>query len=279
MNSEKPVKLMKRFILLMLLFLLLLPAPSLGLIVPERLDYDLTLADIKVGKMSFETAQMGPSVQLQSAAGAVSWVSLFYGVDDHAVSLLEKSRLEELPETFPYVPVSSKVSIHEGPNRAKKEFAFDYADKTIRYSDDLKHEKARLPLKGLTFDALSALQYMRHLPLKPGASFTINIFNKKMLYKTEVQVVKKESLHTAFGKVDTLLLRTNMDEAGDGVFYYPGDIYIWLTADEKRIPVLIEKRLKPLLEGKIPALIKKAMPDFLLRKITGASVRAVIVKK
>jgi hypothetical protein len=269
---------MKNYFFPVLFCLLLLPAVSSGLMVPERLEYDLTLADIKVGSMSLEAAGKAPYVQLESKANAVSWVSLFYGLEDHVVSLLEKGRREELPETFSYVTVSSKVRIREGPNRAQKEFAFDYAKQIITYSDELKHEKASLPLKDLTFDALSALYYMRHIPLKPGTSVMLNIFNKKQFFKTEVHVVKKESLHTALGTVSTVLLRTNMDEAGDGVFYYPGDIYIWLTEDERRIPVLIEKRLKPLLEGKIPAVIKKTMPDFLLKKITGASVRAVIVR-
>jgi hypothetical protein len=270
---------MKRFFLLILFFILLLPAHSSGLIVPEILDYDLTLADIKVGSMSLEAAQKGQHVELESKGSSVNWVSLFYGVDDHAVSLLAKSQMKELPKTFPFVPVSSKVNINEGPNRAQKEFAFDYAKKTIMYSDDLKHEKANLMLKDLTFDALSALYYMRHLPLKPGTSFAMNIFNKKLTYRTEVQVLRKESLDTAFGKVNTFVLRANMDEVGDGVLYYPGDIYIWVTDDERRTPVIIEKRLKPLIEGKIPDVIKKNMPDFLLKKISRGAVRAVIVKK
>ena len=265
-------------ILLFLFCLLLLPAASSGLIVPERLEYDLTLADITVGSMSLETAQKEPYVQLESKGSSAGWVSLFYEVDDHVVSLLEKKQLEALPLTFSFVPAFSKVRIREGGNRAEKEFAFDYAKKTIAYSDDIKHEKANISLKDLVFDALSALYYMRHIPLIPGTSVALNIFNKKQLYKTEVKVLKKESLHTSFGAINTVLLRTNMDGAGDGVFYYPGDIYIWLSDDERRIPVLIEKKLKPLLEGKIPAVIKKTMPDFLLKKITGASVRAVIVR-
>ena len=270
---------MKKYFLLVLLGLLLLPAVSSGLIVPERLDYDLTLADINVGSMSLEAAPKGQHVLLESKSSSAKWVSLFYDVDDHAVSLLGKSQLKELPKTFAFVPVSSKVSINEGPNRAQKEFAFDYGKKVISYSDTLKREKANLALKGLTLDALSALYYMRHVPLKPGTSFAMNIFNNKVTYRTEVQVLRKEAVDTALGRVNTFVLRANMDGVGDGVIYYPGDIYIWLTDDDKRVPVIIEKRLRPLIEGKIPDVIKKNMPDFLLNKISSGAVRAVIVKK
>jgi hypothetical protein len=93
MNSKKPVTLMKRFFLLILFFLLLLPAVSSGLLVPEKLEYDLTLADIQVGSISFEAAQKGQYVQLESKGSAVKWVSLFYAVDDHAVrAVIAKSK-------------------------------------------------------------------------------------------------------------------------------------------------------------------------------------------
>lgn len=270
---------MKRLLLLLLFCLLLVPAAASGLIVPEGLEYDLVLADLKLGSMSLYTSEKGPYVQLESKGSAVKWVSLFYEVDDNAVSLLAKKQMKELPKTFSFVPVSSKVRISEGPNKAQKEFAFDYVKKSVMYSDDLKHEKVNFALKDLTFDALSALYYMRHLPLKTGTSFFVNIFSNKSVYKTEVRVVKRETLNTPLGTVNTVVLMTNMDGAGDGVIYYPGDIYIWLTDDEKRIPVIIEKRLRPLIEGKIPDFIKKNMPDFLLKKISSGAVRAVIVKK
>jgi hypothetical protein len=269
---------MKKYTVLIWGWLFLMAASAYGFLIPETLEYDLTIADIKIGSVSFEASQKGPYVQLESKGSAVKWVSVFYDVDDDAVSLLGKSRMKELPGNFAFLPVSAKVKINEGPNKARKEFAFDHAKKVVTYSDILKQEKGNFGLKETTFDALSGLYYIRHFPLKVGTPVFLNIFNNKLVYKVEVQVLRKETLKTSLGTVNTVVVRANMDCVGDGIIYYPGDITMWLTDDERKIPVMIEKQLKPLIEGNLPDFVKNNMPDFLMKKLSAGAVRAVLVK-
>ena len=269
---------MKRLILLYLIFFFLFAAKVSALIVPETLDYDLTLANIKIGNVSFETKDAGRYVQLQSKVSAAGWVSLFYAVDDNVVSLLEKRQMKD-PRPFAFVPVSAKVEISEGPHKTNKEFLFEQKKKVVLYSDLLSNEKANFVIKDLTFDPLSALYYIRQLPLKVGTSFFVSIFNNKLVYKVNVQVLKKETLKTTIGTVNTVLVRANMDYVGDGIIYYPGDIYLWMTDDDKRTTVMIEKKLKPLIEGKLPGFIKEKMPDFLMEKLSTGVVKAVLIKR
>ncbi len=260
-------------------FMLTLRAEVSALTLPETLNYDLTIADIKIGSLSLEATDKGSYIQLMSKGSAAGWVSLFYNVDDNAVSLLAKRQMKELPESFAFLPYSAKVSINEGKNSARKEFAFDYAKKVVTYSDLLNHETGNFVLKDITFDALSGLYYIRHIPMKPGSSVYVKIFNNKLVYKVQVQVLRRETLNTSFGAINTFVIRANMDCVGDGIIYYPGDITLWLTDDERKIPVMIEKRLQALIEGKLPAFIKNNMPDFLQKKLSAGAIRMVLVKK
>jgi hypothetical protein len=270
---------MKRYAVYVWMFLVLLVVDAHGFSLPEILEYDLAIADIKIGSLSLQASDNGQYVQLQSKSTAVKWVSLFYGVDDDGVTLLRKSQMKELPRDFGFLPFSAKVTINEGPNKARKEFAFDYAKKVVTYSDILTQERATFALKDATFDALSGLYYMRHVPLKAGTSVFLHIFNNKVVYRVEVQVLRREALKTSLGTVNTVVVRTNMDGVGDGIIYYPGDITMWLTDDDTRVPVMIEKTLKPLIEGNLPDFVKKGMPDFLMKKVSTGVIRAVLVKK
>lgn len=260
-------------------FMLTFRAEVSALTLPETLEYDLTIADIKIGSLSLEATDKGSYIQLVSKGSAAGWVSLFYNVDDNAVSLLAKRQMKELPKSFEFLPYSAKVSINEGSNRARKEFAFNYAKKVVTYSDLLNHETGNFVLKDITFDALSALYYLRYVPLNLGTSVSVKIFNNKLVYKVQLHILRRETLRTAFGAVNTLVIRTNMDCVGDGIIYYPGDITLWLTDDDRKIPVMIEKRLQALIEGKLPTFIKNNMPDFLQKKLSAGAIRMVLVKK
>lgn len=92
-------------------------------------------------------------------------------------------------------------------------------------------------------------------------------------------MLRKEAITTGLGSFNTILVRSNMDLVGDGVFYTPGDVYIWLTDDDMKVPVVIEKRINALVEGKLPDFIKEKMPAYLKEKLSSGSVRAVLVKR
>jgi len=228
--------------------------------------------------MSLEVKDNGPYIQITSTVTSKKWVSVFYEVDDIAVSFLSRGKQKNPVKTFMFIPRTYRIKLNEGTNKIYKEFDFDHTKKRISYIDYLNKEKLYYMLKDLTFDPLSSLYYIRGTPLQVGKSIFVNIFNNKLIYKVEVQVLRKETVKTPRGTFNTILVRSNMTSAGDGIFYLPGDIYIWLTDDEKRIPVLIEKRINALVEGKLPDVLNKRMPNFLKEKLSVGSVKATLVK-
>jgi hypothetical protein len=269
---------LKRIFFCFIIFVLLVSNVS-GFSIPEKFQYDLTLGGIKIGTVSLETKESGPYVQLISRVTSVKWVSLFYKVDDTAVSFISKQQPKKPEKTFLFHPATYRINLNEGANKIYKEFSFDHTKKRVSYIDYLNKEKLYYMLKDLTFDPLSSLYYIRGTPLQVGKSIFVNIFNNKLIYKVEVQVLRKETVKTPLGTFNTVLIRSNMTSAGDGIFYLPGDIYIWLTDDEKRIPVLFEKKINALVEGKLPDFLKKKMPNFLKKKISTGSIVATLIKR
>jgi len=247
--------------------------------IPENFHYDLTLAGINIGSMSLEVKDNGPYIQITSTVTTKKWVSIFYEVDDIAVSFLNKGKQKNSVKNFTYLPHTYRIKINEGKNKVYKEFDFDHTKKRVSYIDYLNKEKAYYILKDLTFDPLSCLYYIRQVPLAVGKSVFVNIFNNKLFYKVEIQVLRKETLKTSLGTFHTIVIRANMSSTGDGIFYKPGDIYIWLTDDEKKIPVLIEKRLNELVEGKMPDYLKDKIPASLKNKLSEGSIKAYLIKR
>jgi len=57
----------------------------------------------------------------------------------------------------------------------------------------------------------------------------------------EVKVLRKEELDSVIGKRKTLVLKPELKS--EGIFLRKGDIFIYLTDDEKRIPVMLRTKV------------------------------------
>jgi hypothetical protein len=85
-------------------------------------------------------------------------------------------------------------------------------------------------------DALSCLYYLRALKLEPGMTATIPTLPGKKLYKVRVDILRRETLRLpTMGKVDTLLIQPHLEFTG--IFRKTGNVFIWITDDERKIPI------------------------------------------
>ncbi len=138
------------------------------------------------------------------------------------------------------------MKIQEGRHRRDRVTYFDIKTEGGRqkvvYNDRLKDETKEYFLGKQAFDPLSGFYEIRHRPLRVGHSEYMDVFDSKKLYKVEVQVLKKERIQTPLGEFDTILIKPLLKS--EGLFMQKGDFYIWLTDDEKRIPVLIKSKVK-----------------------------------
>ena len=220
------------------LILISLTSAAAAYTIPERLEYDLTWSGIKAGTASLEVVENGPYIQFISRAVSSDFVSVFYRVEDLAVSSL----LKESHKTLPGKPYSYRLKTSEGRHRKDKEVFFDFKAKKATYNNYLDKEQQVFDINDTTMDALSCFFYVRYLPLPVGKSLYVEIFDSKKLYKAEVQVVRKEEIRIPLGTFTAILIKPIL--LSEGLFSRKGDVLIWVTDDEKRLPLLLKTKIK-----------------------------------
>ncbi|MDP1758490.1 MAG: DUF3108 domain-containing protein [Thermodesulfovibrionales bacterium] len=224
------------FILIILIGILINLQNAESFNIPEKFEYELTWTGVKAGTATLEITRTGNDIKIFSTAQSANWVSVFYTVDDRVEAVLtKKSSLMFVGE-----PVNYRLRIREGRHRRDKEVIFNSGNK-VTYIDHINNEKQNFDVPSLIFDPLSSFYYLRTLKLVVGEPVYITMFDSKKVWNVEVQVLRKEKVTLPTGTVDTILIKPLMKS--EGIFYKKGDIYIWLTDDEKRIPVKLQTKV------------------------------------
>lgn len=105
-------------------------------------------------------------------------------------------------------------------------------------------ETQRIEIPGkLISDPLSAFFTLRSLPeLQPGYSFSMSTLVDKKCYDAAIRVGKMEKLYTPVGWYD--VFPVTLDVPSSDLLQHRGSLVIWLTADQRRLPVRVETQLK-----------------------------------
>ena len=154
-----------------------------------------------------------------------------------------RNRVESLIDTETFLPRRFEEHREEEDYRRRQVTLFD-RDKNLALTFDAEEEEAGLPgvstpVPPQVQDALSAFYYLRRQNLKVGESFFIDVSTGRRNYRIEVEVLRKERLGRK--RLETIVVRPILKRVKmGGVLEERGDIYIWLTDDERRLPVHIK---------------------------------------
>lgn len=129
-------------------------------------------------------------------------------------------------------------SVREGSYKRDEWAVFDYEN--AQYNGQIQKKEAprqiKGPLTGHTLDMLTSLYYVRTQKLEPGQDIILDIVNREKQYPLIVKVLKKETVKTAAGKFDCVLVEPQI--RGEGIFVSKGkSLKVWLTDDEYKMPV------------------------------------------
>lgn len=234
--------------------------------VPERLVFDLKWIGIKAGTAVLEVREdSGGGLMIVSTAESDPWVSFFYKVRDRVESVLSDragpgeaetaplfaSADEPVPSETPspgygagvygLLPTNYHIRTREGRHRKDKEIIFDRSSGKAVYIDHLEDEKKEAEVPHGVHDPLSSFYLVRTMDLEVGESVYVPVFDSKRLWNVEVQVLRKEKVEVDAGTYDTIVIKPLMKS--EGIFSSKGDIHIWLTDDERRMPVLLRSEV------------------------------------
>lgn len=103
-------------------------------------------------------------------------------------------------------------------------------------------EKQQGKLPPNTVDIVGYLLYLRSLPLAVGQNFDLTLLSGDKLYPVTVQVVRRTKISGPSGWHDTFFLEPKLKPTSEPVKLR--DLHVWITADEKKLPVRLKMELK-----------------------------------
>jgi hypothetical protein len=201
------------------------PAPAAATAPPGEGDAQTTpAADAQPLLLSTEVISKG-------------FFSKLFGVTFHF-----RAETQVEPNAF-YALRSTKID-EQGKRLRTSETVFDAEAKTVEYTErdpNNAGQPARVitaALEGPTQDIVSAIYFLRTLDLTPGRSFVIPISDSGRVYQVPASVVaEKKKMKSIVGKVAVVRIDVELFGPGRPVEEGKGKMSIWVTDDERRIPI------------------------------------------
>ncbi len=204
----------------------------------ERLEFALRWTVIPAGKavmevMPMKTIDGSRSYHFRLTAKSNAFVDMFYKVRDC---------IEAYTDSGMTHAVRYRHRQHEGKKRRQVKVDFDWDAEMASYSDG-KTDK-RIEIRPGTFDPLSAFYKTRMVRFQKNEIIEFPVSDGKKCVTGLARVVKRETITTPIGTYETYLLEPDMKDIR-GVFEKDKDakIKLWVTADERRLPVKVASKV------------------------------------
>lgn len=205
--------------------------------VPERLEFELSYTGITAGHAVQEVRRVNNEIQIVSTARSADWLRIFFPVDDRIESYLNQGT-SPIHIGMPRLYLERK---HEGRTITDREGRFDRQKMEVVTIDHRNKREKTLPITKRTYDFLSSFYYFRTIPLQVGTSYYIDIYDCNRIWNTEVKVLRREVLDTPLGRFNTIVIHPLLKS--EGIFARTGDMFIWLTDDDRRIPLQMKSKV------------------------------------
>ena len=232
----------KRLILFCALLASLLQADKHPFTVGETLKYDLKVNVIKAGHAKLqvigeEGVDENQTYHIKYTVKSNRYVDRLFYVRDQVDSWLDKKDL------FTHRLIKN---IREGSYRYKLEAKMNYIDSTLTSEDEVFQIDSEIR------DPFSLFYYLRSIPLKVGQKLSFKTFDNGQFVDFHIIVHRKENVRVPAGRFRCLVIEPY--RKGKTLFKQKGDMRIWLTDDERRLPVKIETKAT---FGSMTMLLKK----------------------
>lgn len=126
----------------------------------------------------------------------------------------------------------------------KKEALYFRSKTEIGPNPTTRFQKKRTPLMSGSFDPLSVFYYTRLINIHQNHPIERPVTDGKKCVMASAEIIKRETITLNGKSYDTLLVQPDLKHV-EGVFSKSKDarINIWVTADERRIPLKIKSKV------------------------------------
>ncbi len=245
---------MKKFIKIYFLLILIFTFTDLKAFqTGEKLTFSIKYGIITAGQAVLEVSETVyhdtiDCYLIRSTSRTNSFFDTVFKVRDKIESVLDKKR---------FVSYKFTKKLKEGLYRQHR-IHFYYPDQNfslyLKYSKKHKRFKEkRMEIPSDTQDILSAFYWTRTQDLEVGKSVFINVTVDGLNCNTEIKILRKEEIETIFGMKECLVIEPVL--LGEAIFKQTGNILVWITNDEYKVPVKMESKI---IFGSFKAILKDA---------------------
>ena len=215
-----------------------IPSPVQAFMPGETLTYEISWSNIvtagtAVMEVKGEKLPNGRNVlRFIASSHSVGLVDAVYPVNDRVESLFDPQIMQTL---------SFNLSESHGKRKRRRSLTFDHAGRTVvsRLNND---PPQTLNIPAPVQDALSSLFYLRTQDdFTIGRTHVIEVHDSGKNWSVEVHTLAREKVKTPAGEFDTIKVKTFPKY--EGVFMNKGEIFIWLTDDSRKLPVLMKSTI------------------------------------
>ena len=204
----------------------------------EKLTYDISWSKILVAGVAIMEVQEGPitngrpTYRFVISTQSAGMVERIFPIRHFVESVSDANDL-----------YSNSFNLREDLNGKlrKREITFDHKANTARFV--LNYDTPEIyKVPERVHDALSVLYYVRATQdFRADKPIIVNVFDSDKTWSVEIYTLGKERISTPIGEFDTIKVKTYPKY--EGVFMNKGEIFIWLTDDERKIPVLMQSTI------------------------------------
>lgn len=203
----------------------------------EALHYRVEWRFIRAGTVRLEMDRAGSGWQARLALQSSGPVSLLYRVDD----------LYQAEMNGDYCALASLMKAHEGSRQRETRVTYDSARGKASYLErDLKRDAEvashEIDIPPCVHDVVGGLYQLRRLRIETGKSAAIPVSDGKKSVMARVEAQRVETVDTPAGRYRAV--RYEVFLFNNVLYRRNGRLYVWLTDDDRRLPVQIRARMQ-----------------------------------
>lgn len=198
----------------------------------ELMVFDISYGPVNAGEGTLETVgtvdhEGRMCYHVQSTTSSNRFFSSIYKVRDKIVTYID---VADLGSAYFY------KRLREGDYKKTLEISFDRNRNLARYSDG-----DTMTVPAGVQDELSAFYFVRNLDLESGMDLVLPAHTSRKNYSMKVIVHGRETVKVPAGTFECFVVEPVIE--GEGLFKHDGRITLYLSADARRVPVLMKAKV------------------------------------
>ena len=198
----------------------------------EKLSYMISMLGVPVGSAELEAKNNNGEVNITLSVKSNAMLASVYPINNFIET-------RHIAGNF----IITKIRQQEGSIKSDIGFTILLRDKSVFWIDRLKNRYSRETIPNSeVLDALSGFYFLRNKALQVGMTEILHIYDGDAYAPVMVEVVRREMIRLPnMKKVDALVVHP-VRQNGE-TFRKTGDMLIWITNDDNKVPVKVKTSL------------------------------------